>query len=102
MPYEHTTRITSRTESKIQSSKTENGVTTYYTNGMVSRLDGPAIMYDDNREDEYWLDGMKTDKQTIEKLQREKEDAKMHTIHIDGVNREVSGKTLRELRRIIG
>lgn len=79
----------------------ENGVTTYYNNGKVSRLDGPAVIYDDDREDEYWLDGKRITKEEQEKALINYEEEKEHIIYVDGVPKRIKGKQYKEMKRLI-
>ena len=84
-----------------QRSITEGGVTTHYHNGMVSRLDGPAVVYQDEREDEYWVDGRRVSKEVHDKLRQDHEDKKEHIIYIDGQQKKVNGKKLREIKQLL-
>lgn len=67
-----------------------------YLNGMIHRDDGPAVKYDDGRE-EYWLKGMKVSKEEFESHKQQLEDEKVHYIYLDGREYKVTGKKLKEL-----
>ncbi len=84
-----------------QGSVVKDGIKTYYDKGKVSRLGGPAIIYDDDREDEYWVDGKKISKEDHDKLLQEYEDNKIHTIYIDGITKEVTGKKLKLINELL-
>jgi len=79
-----------------------NGITTYYESGKLSRLGGPAIEYDDTKQEcEYWYEGKKITKEEHDKLYMEKEDNKLYTIYIDGQYKQISGKKMRLLKQIL-
>lgn len=69
-------------------------------NGMRHCEDGPAIIYDDGRPDEFWLEGVKVTKEEVESNMQKIMDEKIHQIHIDGRTFEVTGKQLREMELI--
>lgn len=76
---------------------------TYYHNGLVSRLDGPAIEWkDEKKEDEWYVDGVRLTKEEVEAKKQEIEDAATHHLTIDGKHMEVTGKQLRELKKMLG
>ena len=68
-----------------------------YQNGLVHNDTGPAIIYDDDREDEYYLNGIKSTKEEVESLKQKLEDEREHSVWVDGKEYKVSGKRLREL-----
>lgn len=84
-----------------QRTLTEDGVTTHYHNGKVSNLNGPAITYEDDREDEYWIDGKCITKEEHDKIKAEVEDNREHVIYIDGTPKKVTGKKLKALRHLM-
>jgi hypothetical protein len=67
-----------------------------YVNGMIHKDNGPAVVYDDGKE-EFWLKGMKVSKQEFESHKQQLEDDKIHYVHIDGVEYTLTGKQLKEL-----
>jgi hypothetical protein len=72
---------------------------TYYTNGRVGRLDGPAVEYHDkNKEPEWWLEGRQVTQEIVESQRSKLEDEKIHHLSIDGRSYEVTGKQLKELK----
>lgn len=78
-----------------------DGVTTHYFRGKVSRLDGPAVVYDDDTEDEYWLDGRQISKEVHDEVRRKYEDEKKHVIVIDGERKVINGKMLRKIKALL-
>jgi len=94
-------RISRRSYYRDVGALKEDGVTTYYENGRVHRLDGPAVVYDDKRESEYWLNGKRVTKEEHDKLRLDLEDKKQHTVYIDGVPKVISGKKLRLLNEVL-
>lgn len=75
---------------------------TYYHNGRVSRIDGPAVVYhDDKKEDEWWLEGRQVDEDTIKKEHQKLEDERIHYVSIDGRSYEVKGTELRKIKSIL-
>lgn len=84
-----------------QRALTNDGVTTYYDNGRVSKLGGPAVVYADEREDEYWIDGKRISKEEHDKMLVEYEDNKIHTVYIDGKPNDIPGKKLKLLRQML-
>lgn len=80
----------------------DNEKTTYYINGKVSRLDGPAIEYkDEKKENEWWIDGKQTTKEEVEKEYQKLQDERIHHITVDGRHYEVPGKRLKELKSLL-
>ena len=75
---------------------------TYFQNGRVSRLDGPAVIYhDEKNEAEWWLDGRQVDEATVKDKCEELEDEKIHHVSIDGRAVEVKGSDLRKIKEIL-
>lgn len=74
----------------------------YFENGILHREDGPAVIYKDNKKpSEYWLNGIKSSKEQVEKLLNEKEDSKKYTLTLIDESFEVTGKEIRELKQYI-
>jgi hypothetical protein len=71
---------------------------TFYPNGRVHRLDGPAVMWNDDSKEEWWLDGKQVTQEEVEKERQRLADEQVHNISVDGRTYEVTGKQLRELK----
>ena len=68
-----------------------------FTNGILHCDSEAAVIYDDDRDDEFWLNGRQVDKAAIEKHYNELLDNKIHSVWIDGKEFKVTGKKLRQL-----
>lgn len=78
-----------------------NGITTHYYKGRVSCLEGPAVVYDDERPDEYWIDGRQVSKEKHDEIRQKHEDERNHVIYIDGRKKVITGKKLRQIKSIL-
>lgn len=64
-----------------------------FTNGILHCETGPAVVYhDDKKEDEYWLDGRRVDKEDVESLKQKLEDEREHSVWIDGKEYKIKHK----------
>lgn len=57
-------------------SVTKDGVTRNFLDGMLHCETGPAVIYEDDRQDEYWLEGVKVTKEQVEEHKQKLEDDK--------------------------
>jgi hypothetical protein len=74
----------------------------YYTNGILHREDGPAVVYHDSKKpSEYWLNGTKVSKEIVEKAVEEKENNKKYILSFVDEKFEVTGKELKEIKQFI-
>jgi hypothetical protein len=74
----------------------------YYKNGLVSRLDGPAIEYHDAQKvNEWYVNGIKKTEKEVKSLYEEVIAEKEHTLYIDGKRHTIKGKKLKELRKML-
>lgn len=76
--------------------------TTYYHNGKVSRLDGPAVVWHDTeREDEWWVEGKLMTEKEVAKLKQKMEDEKEHEVFVDGKKVKIKGSKLKQLKELL-
>lgn len=71
----------------------------YFKNGMLHNDEGPAVIYQDkDKQAEYWLNGIKSTEKDVEEIKLKKEDERKHTIYLDSVPYEVTGKQLKQIK----
>jgi hypothetical protein len=79
---------------------TDDGVKkTYYTNGIVSREDGPAVIYRDGKV-EYWLNGKQVNKEEVDKLSEEKLNSRKVLVTVDNREFILTAKQVKDLNLI--
>ena len=76
---------------------------TYFTNGKVSRVDGPAVVYHDKNkgQNEWWIDGRQVTKEAVEAAKQKIEDERVHHVSVDGRTFEVKGSELKKIKELL-
>lgn len=76
---------------------------TYYRNGRVSRIDGPAVEYHDKEkgQDEWWLEGKLVTKELVEEEKEKIEAKRIHYLSIDGKTYNVTGDKIKIIKELL-